>query len=420
LNLDLILLKLLLNKTLFDKYHKILNLDFYKANNKELFKLFLALFKYQEQSKEEDASLDNFIMFFYTLYPLVKADEKTYIDTVVEKISNLEVDETVALEYLKKHHEQTIATEIAIKALEISQGRGEMSLIKDLLETVQDIQETTSEELFVTDDLEILVNDVISSQGLRWRLEAMNKSLGSLRKGDFGFIFARPETGKTTFLASEVTYMAEQAKEQSLGPVLWLNNEEQGSKVKLRCYQAVFGISQQELFTNLDYYKDEYETRIGGHIKIYDNAKITKTDVEKICKDINPSLIIIDQIDKIAWPDSERYDLKMKAIYQWARELSKGYGAVISVCQAGGTAEGKKYLNMNDVDSSHTAKQGEADFMIGIGKTNTDGEEYMRFLSICKNKLSGDTDSLSDLRHGKMPILIQPELARYADSVEWR
>jgi hypothetical protein len=58
--------------------------------------------------------------------------------------------------------------------------------------------------------------------------------------------------------------------------------------------------------------------------------------------------------------------------------------------------------------------------MIGLGKTNTDGEEYMRFLSICKNKLSGDVDTLPDLRHGKMPIIIKPEEARYADSVDWK
>jgi replicative DNA helicase len=255
---------------------------------------------------------------------------------------------------------------------------------------------------------------------LRWRLTTMNKMVGSLRKGDFGFIFKRPETGGTTFLASEVTFMAEQAIEQGLGPVLWLNNEEMGSKVMLRCYQAVFGVTQQELFTNLDFYKDEYNNRVGNHIKIYDNAKITKAEVERLCKELNPSIIIFDQIDKVHWTDSERYDLKMKAIYQWARELAKGYGAVIAVCQAGGTAEGKKYLNMNDVDSSHTAKQGEADFMIGIGKTNTDGEEYMRFLSICKNKLAGDVDSEPELRHGKMPVTIQPDIARYADSMEWK
>lgn len=419
MNINLILLKLLLNKDLYNKYSSVVNLEYYKNNNRELFKLFLSLFKLQETTKESLTTTD-LALFFYTLYPLTKEDERHLIDSTLSQVDSLEVDETLALSYLEKHHEQTVATQIALKALEVSQGKAEMNTIQELLDSVQNVQEELQKDLFVSDDLEVLVNDVIASQGLRWRLATMNKMVGSLRKGDFGFIFARPETGKTTFLASEVTFMAEQAKKDGLGPILWLNNEEQGSKVMLRCYQAVFGVSQQELFTNLDFYKEQYTTVIGNHIKIYDNAKITKKDVEKICDEIQPSIIICDQIDKIAWAESERYDLKMKAIYQWGRELAKSYGAFIGVCQAGGTAEGKKYLNMNDVDSSHTAKQGEADFMIGIGKTNSDGEELMRFISICKNKLAGDVDTLPDLRHGKMPIIINAEIARYSDSIEWK
>ncbi|MBT9145726.1 MAG: hypothetical protein DDT42_01602 [candidate division WS2 bacterium] len=74
---------------------------------------------------------------------------------------------------------------------------------------------------------------------------------------------------------------------------------------------------------------------------------------------------------------------------------------------------------MNDVDSSHTAKQGEADFMIGIGKTNNDGDEFQRYISLCKNKLAGDLDTLSEMRHAKVPVIIQPEIARYGDVLTW-
>jgi replicative DNA helicase len=418
LNIDLIILKLLLDTTLFNKYHKVINLDFYKNNNRDLFKIFLALFKFHE-SQPVNPSLNDFILFFYTSYPLLKPEEKMITDTVFSQVEVLEVDQDLALDYLNKHHEQTVATSAAIKALEVSQGKAPMSDLIAMLEGYQDVQEEAPEDLFVSDDLELLVNNEVLSNGLRWRLNTMNKTVGSLRKGNFGFLFARPETGKTTFLASEVTHMAEQAKELGLGPVLWFNNEEVGSTVKLRCVQAVFGITNQELYTNLPHYNEQYAEKIGSHIKIYDRADITKAAVEQLCRDLNPSLIIFDQIDKVRWQENERYDLKMKAIYQWAREVAKTYCPVIGVCQAGGTAEGKKYLNMNDVDSSHTAKQGEADFMIGIGKTNTDGEEFMRFISMCKNKLGKDFDCIADLRHAKLPVAIQPDIARYVDSMTW-
>jgi replicative DNA helicase len=91
-------------------------------------------------------------------------------------------------------------------------------------------------------------------------LNWLNKSLGSLRKGDFGFIFARPETGKTTFLASEMTHMVTQTE----GDILWFNNEEQGKKVAFRCYQALFGVDSETLFgSNVDSYKEEYHDLIG-------------------------------------------------------------------------------------------------------------------------------------------------------------
>lgn len=70
----------------------------------------------------------------------------------------------------------------------------------------------------VSTDLEALASNVQNTPGIRWRLDFLNKSLGSLRRGDFGFIFARPETGKTTFLASEAARFLEQGAR-----VVWFN-----------------------------------------------------------------------------------------------------------------------------------------------------------------------------------------------------
>jgi hypothetical protein len=36
-------------------------------------------------------------------------------------------------------------------------------------------------------------------------------------------------------------------------------------------------------------------------------------------------------------------------------------------------------------------------------------------LHLSKNKLSGDEDTLPELRHGRMECLIVPEVARYRD-----
>ncbi|MCL5460081.1 hypothetical protein M3M33_15700, partial [Loigolactobacillus coryniformis] len=83
--------------------------------------------------------------------------------------------------------------------------------------------------------------------------------------------------------------------------------------------------------------------------------------IEDLCSKYSPSLVVIDQIDKVKGFTGDREDLKLGAIYQWARELAKTHCPVIGVCQADGTAEGVKWLNMGHVTSAKTTKQAEAD-----------------------------------------------------------
>ena len=148
---------------------------------------------------------------------------------------------------------------------------------------------------------------------------------------------------------------------------------------------------------------------------IIDNASTHRRDVERICKLYNPSFIIFDQIDKIKGFDGDREDLKLGATYQWARELAKTYCPVIGVTQADGSGEGKKWLTMENVANAKTAKQAEADWILGIGASHQEGFEYVRHLHASKNKLPGDEDSDPKMRHGKVDVIIDPEIARYRD-----
>jgi len=262
-------------------------------------------------------------------------------------------------------------------------------------------------------DLEQILESTYAEQGVRWRLNCLNKALGSLRLGDFGFIFARPETGKTTFLASEITNMLQQTEK----PVVWLNNEEQGAKVMLRIYQAYFGVTTAQLMASHKKYRDEFMAQTEGRFYLFDSAIIDRKQVEKIVGRLNPQVLIYDQIDKIRGFASDREDLRLGAIYQWARELAKSNHAAIGVCQADGTAENVRYLTMEHVANAKTAKQAEADWILGIGKSHD--MEKARFFNISKNKLIGDKDSLPDLRHGRFETMLEPSIARYIDVMKY-
>lgn len=343
--------------------------------------------------------------------------DKDYYIGVLEQLEKLEVSEATTYKLIQSILANKQLKEISLAAYDVTEGKMEMdkmqSMLQDFLESSEAVEEEHQFE-FITDDLEELVNGAIKQQGLRWRLSTLNQMLGSLRKGDFGFIFARPETGKTTFLASETTYMSEQLSDDS-GPIIWFNNEEQGSKVKLRCYQASLGLNMTQLMADLPTNRDAYLAKTKGKHKIFDAGIIHKNTVEQVCKQFKPSLIIFDQIDKIHGFTNDREDLRLGAMYNWARELAKEYCPVIAVCQADGTGEGQKWLTMANVANAKTSKQAEADWIVGIGKIHDPGYENVRYLHASKNKLIGDEDSIPDMRHGRKEVIINPALARYED-----
>lgn len=342
-------------------------------------------------------------------YP--KADTGFY-NHLFQQLRELEVDESIVGSYLSQVRERATALAFAKSALLVADGKGSLKeLQKEFSEHSPELEsEGDWKTDFVTNSYVALNKQYELESGLRWRLPSLNRALGSLRKGNFGFVFARPETGKTTFLASEISYMAEQTPQ----PILWFNNEQSGGEVMMRAQQGALGWTDAQMKENPQRTEDEFLKSHSNFI-INDNGHTTKEAVENVVRNAKPALIVFDQIDAIKGFAADRNDLELKAIYEWARWLAKEFCPVIGICQAGGSGDGKKWLTMNDVDSSKTGKQGTADWILGIGATNEPGEEYLRFLHLSKNKLHGDKDSDPQMRHGRWQVFIKPEIARYCE-----
>lgn len=407
MNLYLLLLKSLLKKDIYTKYYNYINLEHIDKNYPDLYRLYVVLPELHKNPK--DYTLDDLYLGLLTLYP--KIDENFY-QLLFNQLSGMDVDESSITGYLKRLQEREEALSLAKTALKVAEGQGDFAELRGKFEALETggTSNQNWESNFTSNSLAQLHKELSVDQGLRWRLPSLNNALGSLRKGDFGFLFARPETGKTTFLASEITHMAGQTDR----PIIWFNNEEQGNKVMYRCYQAALGLTLPQLDADISGNEKRFMTEF-SNIEIYNEASISKQRVEEVCAARQPALIIFDQIDKLKGFQADRHDLELKETYQWAREVAKRYGPVIGVCQAGASGEDKKWLTMNDVDSSKTAKQGEADWILGIGKIHEPGSEYLRFMHLSKNKLHGDKDSDPQMRHGRWQVFIKPEVARYTE-----
>ena len=400
------------DKIIFTKYYKYVNINYIKINYNELYKLFNMIDLYYEKYNNNNNINITELDIFYNSNYLLKDNERKDLELLLKDVYEQDITNMEAIiGLLEEHRRRSLAGQVALMALDVEAGKKSTAELLELFNNFEH-QEVEADEITPVDmDLDNLYDTQIATPGLRWRTNWLNKSLGSLRKGDFGFIFARPETGKTTFLASEITHMVSQTE----GDILWFNNEEQGTKVGIRVYQATLGLTTQALFANKQANKERYKAITNNRIKILDfEDSSSKNRIESVLKQYNPALIIFDQIDKVRGFKGDRNDLELKQIYQWAREISKTYAPVIAVSQASGEAEGKLFLTMDMVDGSKTAKQGEADWILGIGKEQ-DNTSRSRYFNITKNKLIGDKDTLPDLRHGSKQVLIKPEIARYED-----
>lgn len=399
----------------YDEWYKWKDKLEVKDLPKELSPVYSVLHNYHTTSvNKEDLSVGDLANLLFAH----KHKDVSYYESVLANLEKLTVSDTTTEVLLKSFYRNKILKQISLAAYDIAEGKEKHESLNELFKQLEEGPVEVSEEEFdfITDDIEQLLADTYLRPGLRWRLSTLNRMLGSLRGGDFGFIFARPETGKTTFLASETTFMAEQLADDA-GPIIWFNNEEGGKKVKIRNYQASLGATLAAINSNPKGAQDAFLKRTKGkHMLFNPKGAISKTTVERVCRKYKPSLIIFDQIDKIVGFEADREDLKLGAMYQWARELAKELDCpIIAVCQADGTGEGQKWLTMANVANAKTAKQAEADWIIGLGKTNDMGYENVRYLHASKNKLSGDPDTEPELRHGRLEVIIRADIARYED-----
>lgn len=406
MNPKLQILKLLLNLETYKNYRHYINLKEDKFLNILYNNLDILINTYNK-----DISLEEYILFTNNNIDYIKEKDKEILGLLLDQLSNLEINPDLLKDLLITIKQRSIAEKLALVSYEFAEGKGTLDTISNVYSSFENVGSSLEESEFVTDDLTSLYEKTIHTPGLRWRLDSLNKRLGSLRKGDFGFIFARPETGKTTFLSSETTFFAEQTDK----PILWINNEEQGNKVMLRQYQACLNLTLRELINDRERAQEEFFKRTKRNIRIFDSTSINRRQIEALIAKYSPSLVLFDQIDKLKGFEGDREDLKLGAVYQWARELAKEYCPIIGVCQADGTGEGVKWLTMQHVANAKTSKQAEADFIIGIGRSHDPTLDRVRFLNISKNKLSGDEDTLPELRHSRVEVFIDPERARYRD-----
>lgn len=331
---------------------------------------------------------------------------------ILTKLENKDVAEEDIKPLLEGLTRRDFASQIADTALRIADGDTHVDFqnIDKLLEEWR--KEAGKADSYEKDFGDFTVDRLsrMSEPGLRWRLEELNEGAGDLRKGDLVVFAKRPDSGGTTFVSAEATFMAEQMDFDE--QVLWFNNEEDGDKVRSRIVQAALGWSTADMDMYLSEAMEEYTAMMGGNrnkIKVLDRPRIHVRDVEHILKRHTPGLIIFDQLWKVKGFENESEVERQTLLANWAREIAKMYAPVIAVHQLGGDAENVLYPSMDMLYGSKTGVQGEADLIITLGRKLDKGNA--RGLHLPKNKMRSPGNTMK--RNGRWEIEINPDIARF-------
>lgn len=268
---------------------------------------------------------------------------------------------------------------------------------------------------YIRDDIGDLLAEEVSDAGWRWRLECLNEHVRGLRPGDFGIIAGRPDKGKTTFIASELTHLASQLPEGQCA--IWLNNEGPGKRIIPRLYQAALGAKTSELIAlnQQGRLKQAYIDVMGAidRIRVIDIHNADNWTVEAIVERNEPGIVVYDMIDNVrGFGDAARTDLGLERMYQWGRELAvKHEHAALATSQISNEGDGLQFPTLGMLKDSKTGKQGACDFQLMIGSSNDPGLAAVRYIGMPKNKLR---------REGAAPdpratVKYDPQRARYED-----
>lgn len=410
---EIVLIKLFLEKGSYLRYHKyVKSLSF----EKEIQVLLDTIGSYYKKYPDKEViNLEDFILFFNIANPILKS--KTIFKELFSKLNSLEINKDLVISYLNSIIERHYASYMIEELTPVLEGTS-TDIIDNIANIYEEYQKSiVSEkrdkfEKFVSQELDNLLSKVAKGSGLKWRLGCLNNSIGELYGGSLGHVFARPETGKTTFIASEATNFISQLKDDEI--IVWFNNEEAGTKVQLRIMCALLGATIHQIRDHVKRAETALRAQQIDRLRVIDRASISVAEIESILKEHNVRVVIIDQGDKVTFSgdkDMASHE-KLKALYIKFRELAKTYNCdIITVGQADSMAEGKKWLNLNNMDSSKVGKPAEFDYVIGIGKEISEKvstNDTSRYIHVCKNKMN-------DGFHGRYTVNINPMIARYAD-----
>tara|TARA_Y100000593_G_scaffold37779_1_gene73231 strand:- start:17800 stop:19026 length:1227 start_codon:yes stop_codon:yes gene_type:complete len=374
-----------------------LNIDFFaKVKNKidremfdaELRDIFDTLV-YSHTKYNRTLSVSELQGIFNDRNPAMPDSSRKRIQEIISQLVVVESCDDIHLDLVNNLWLRDKARQIGEKALEIFTGENdEFGELRKLIDVVEDgrIGDKTTYTI-VDKNLDELLTEEAGDNDFPFQFHLINEHIKGLDRGNLGIIFARPEVGKTTFCC----FIASSYIKQGFQVVYWAN-EEPASRIKLRIIQSYFELTKDEMIEKRFDLLDRYRKEIEPYLVIMDSVGTSIEEVDEYAKLNKPDIMFCDQLDKFRIKgEYNRGDERLKETYVTAREIAKRNDCLVwAVSQASYDAHDRQFIDYAMLDNSKTGKAGEADVIIGIGKTgSSEVDNVVRHICVSKNKVNG-------------------------------
>ena len=358
-----------------------------------------------QKKYDSDLDINTLIQLHRNKYPALPDSSREPIEEVIKELDkykpmNKDILKDLIVDFWRKDK----AHKISDLSADIWLGNSDdFTMLRSLVDTA--IEKTPEDDANFT-KVEDTVKDYIEKwdEGFEFKfeLQPLADKLNGAGRGNLGIVFARPETGKTTFC----TYLVAEYIRQGF-KVAYFANEEPGRLVKGRVFSAYLRRSVDELKEHIEDSMIIYKKEIEPNFDLLEGRGISLIEIDKFLDIHKPDIVLIDQLDKtVINGNFIRLDEKLRALYEGSRTLAKKHQVLLwAVSQASYDAQGRQEVDFSMLENSRTGKAAEADLIIGIGKNYGEEDDYIRHLCISKNKLNG--------WHGTVTCSIDIFRARY-------
>ena len=252
---------------------------------------------------------------------------------------------------------------------------------------------------YIDTSIDDLLKEIANDVGIKFRrIPALFQAIAGIQGGASLAIGARPDKGKTSFIADVLTDWAPQCID-FFGPdrpILWLNNEGSGKRIIPRIYQAALGLDLYGItdLSNKGELQDAYTKAIGGvpnYIRVKDIHGANLAHIEQIVEDMQPSVVVFDMLANVRMASAaggNKAD-SVEAAWQEVREMAVRYdfiaASTVQVSAEGGNMLYPPYSALKD---SKTGIQGATDVILMLGSLDNPQLANLRGIGTPKNKFA--------------------------------